>query len=130
MMGPRPESLRLHTRSTSAIRPPRPPFGLPGWSPDGAAVAVLLDASGADLEDLAAVAEQIPAAAALPAGTQVVVLGTAAATGGLWRRLLGRRGEPVARPVRCSALVARGYVDVGGGREGSSDLAWGRAPGP
>jgi hypothetical protein len=39
------------------------------------------------------------------------------------------RGKTVSRVERCSALVARGYVDVGAAEdELGADLAWGRAP--
>lgn len=47
---------------------------------------------------------------------------------GLFARFQKRRF--VALPVRCAALLARGYVDVGAGEVGGEKLAWGRAPTP
>jgi len=49
----------------------------------------------------------------------------------LARSLLAMLGRDVALPrvVRCSALVAKGYVDVGAARtEDGEDVAWGYAP--
>jgi hypothetical protein len=100
------------------------------WSPDAPATAVLLDATGVDLANVGAVAEQIPSADALPGGTPVVILGTAARRGPLWRRLLGGRGILVTRASRCTALIARGYIDVGAAADEptGTDIAWGWVP--
>jgi hypothetical protein len=121
---PSPAALRLVT--TARGRAPKPPFGLKEWSATGDALALLLEARGGDDLSAAEVAAQLPAASTLPSGAAVWVLGTAASDGALWR-LFGR-GSAVSRAARCSALVARGYVDVGAGAEGGADLAWGRAP--
>jgi hypothetical protein len=102
--------------ATTLSRPPRPPFGLRAWSDDALAIAVLLDATDADVEQAPAIARQIPEAATLPPGTAVFVLGTATrARGGLGGlvRWLGPRAVPVERATRCAALVARGYTRVG-----------------
>jgi hypothetical protein len=112
---PTPSSLRLQCAG-ALRRPPRPPFGLPGWSDDAPAVAVLLDATSADVNQATAIAPQIPQAAALPPGTSVFVLGTAtSARRGFGRllRWLGPGAAPVGRAARCAALVARGYTGVG-----------------
>jgi hypothetical protein len=94
-------------------------------SPEGApVVTVRLDATGVDLEDPSAVAHQLPAPGALAAGTRVVVAAAATRKGGVLRRLLGSRGVPVSRAARCTALLVRGYVDVGA----DDDAAWGRVP--
>jgi hypothetical protein len=128
MKPPRPRALRLTTRAQGA-KPPAPPFGLRTWSPDAQATAVLLDATGVDLAEVGAVAQQIPGADALPGGTPVLVLGAAARPGSFWRRILGGRRIPVARATRCTALIARGYVDVGAGDADGVDVAWGWVPG-
>jgi len=91
---------------------------------EGAAVEVRLDASGADLEEPAAVARQIPRASTLAPGTRVFVLATAKDDAGVLRRLLGPRRAPVLRSTLCTALLVRGYVDLGAGKDG----AWGKAP--
>jgi hypothetical protein len=88
------------------------------------AVTVQLDATGADVEVPASVAGQIPLAITLPPGTRVVVLANATRRGGLLRRLLGRRREPVPPSTACTALLVRGYVDIGADGGG----AWGHAP--
>ncbi|HEY3822632.1 MAG TPA: hypothetical protein VGL81_35950 [Polyangiaceae bacterium] len=89
-------------------------------------VTVRLDATEADVEEPAAVAAQIPLASTLPPGTRVVVQATATRRGGLLRRLLGPRREPVPRSTGCTALLARGYVAIGADADGS----WGHAPSP
>jgi len=128
-MHPVPTALRLST-PTPAAKPPRPPFGLRSWSGDGAATALLLDARHADVTDASSVLAQVPGAAALPPRTPIVILGCAVRGEGLWRRLLGAGTVRVARAARCTALVARGFVDVGGGVDeaSGSDLAWGWSP--
>ena len=130
MKAPRPTALRLVTTAPTS-RPPRPLFGLPGWTADAAAAAVLLDATALDRGDAAAVALQLPAAATLPAGTLVVVSGAALRGAGLVGRLFRGATTPVSRAARCGALVARGYVDVGADVDPATkiDVAWGRAPG-
>jgi hypothetical protein len=86
-------------------------------------MAVWLDATASDLATVSDVAEQIPEARGLPPRTAIVVLGTAARSPSGWRRLLGAQRVPVARELRCSALLVRGYVDIGGDAE--ADVAWG-----
>jgi hypothetical protein len=72
---------------------------------------IALDATF-DTEDPAAVAQQIPAADTLPAGTTVRVDAVAIERRTGVRRFLGDRRVRVSRAVRCSALVARGYTGV------------------
>lgn len=124
----RPTAIRLVRIGRDGGKAPKPPFGLRGWAPEADAVALLLDASGLSPCTLAAVARQVPLAGTLASGTPLFVLGVAAADGALWR-LFGR-GVQVSRAARCSALVARGYVEVGAGLDEAtgSDLAWGQAP--
>jgi hypothetical protein len=124
---PRPGALRLVTRARAG-KLPKPPLGLRAWSPDAEAFALLLDEQTGDPRSLAGVVAQLPGASSLSPGTFVVILGTAANERPFWR--LFTRGAVVARATRCSALVARGYVDVGAGLdEAGADLTWGAAPG-
>jgi hypothetical protein len=125
MTPPRPAALRLCT-SARGTRAPKPPLGLRAWSGDASAVAVLLDATGTDMDDPAEVAAQIPPATDLPAATPLFVLGAAVRSRGVLR-WLGVRTVPVTRAARCSALVARGYVGIGAGVDVTSgaDLSWG-----
>jgi hypothetical protein len=88
---------------------------------------VVLDAGACDLDDPAAVARELPDPSSLAAGTRVYVLGRATRGAGFLARLRGR--VQVARVVRCTALLARGYVGIGAGvDESRGDLAWGEAP--
>jgi hypothetical protein len=127
MKPPRPDALRLVTRDESA-KPPKPPLGLRTWTPSATAVALLLDAQLADLGSLASVAAQVPLASELAGGTTVFVLATASQRRSLWRWFAASVAIP--RAVRCSALLARGYVDIGAGTDEATgaDLAWGSAP--
>jgi hypothetical protein len=127
---PRPAALRLVTTARTS-RPPRPLFGLAGWTTDAPSAAVLLDATGLNGDDSPAVAHQLPPTTTLPAGTLVVVSGAALRGVGVLGRLFRGATTPVSRAARCGALVARGYVDVGAGVDPATkiDIAWGRAPG-
>jgi hypothetical protein len=122
---PRPtgiDAIRLWTRATG-LTAPAPPLGIRAWDPDASAMAVWLDATKSGLATVAEVAEQIPDAQGLPERTPIVVLGTAVRAPSGWRRLLGAPRVPVAHELRCSALLVRGYVDIGGDAE--ADVAWG-----
>ena len=94
-------------------------------APGGETVTVRLDASDTEVQDASAVAEQIPLAGTLAGRTRVTVLPTATRRVGVLRRWLGQRSVPVPRSVRCTALLMRGYVDIGADVDG----AWGYAPG-
>lgn len=91
--------------------------------------AVWLELRGVDLSGAhdapAAVAQALPDPVTLPGVT--IVLAPSRAR--LFERLVGREVH-VSRSVRGSALLLRGYVDVGGGRDPSSglDLCWAVAP--
>jgi hypothetical protein len=126
MARPEPRSVRFVGRSPAA-RQPKPPFGLTGWSDDGEATVVKLDASEADLTAVEAVAAQVPESGAFAERTLVVLLGAATRGGGGWRRLILMGDTSVPRAPRCSALVMRGYVDVGAAVDAgtSHDLVWG-----
>jgi hypothetical protein len=91
--------------------------------PEGARV-VRLDATGADVESAGAIAAQIPDASTLPSRAAIVVPQAATKRGGALRRWLGDRSVAVPRHVRCAALLARGYVDLGA----DDAQAWGFAP--
>jgi hypothetical protein len=105
---------------------------LPPAGDRAAARVVPLPAEG-DLGSVAAVARALPDPAELAPGTLVLVPSARGGRGGrsLARSVLTALGlrSPVARALRCSALVARGYVDVGAGEdEAREDLAWGYVP--
>jgi len=87
-------------------------------------VRVRLDATEADVQVPVAVVDQIPSAQTLPRGTRVVVAPTAMRRGGVLRRLLRQGSVPVSRAVRCTALLVRGYVDIGA----DDGAAWGITP--
>lgn len=128
-MRPLPATLRLSTTEPGS-KPPTPPFGLRAWSTEGERIAVLLDAGRGDRLDLGQVVDQVPSASGLPARTPMVVLAGAVRHAGTLRRLFGGGTVQVARATRCSALIARGYVDVGGGVDEptGADSAWGWSP--
>jgi hypothetical protein len=128
-MRPPPVQLRLSTPTPGSKRPP-PPFGLLSWSSDAQATALLLDARHEKRMDIASVVAQVPSASTLGPRTPMVVFGAADRGGGVLRRLFGGASVNVARATRCTALVARGYVDVGGGVDAvtGADLAWGWSP--
>ncbi len=131
---PTPRALRL-VCALAGARPPPPPFGLPAYvdTPD-AALAIVLDvdpgATARAQVDLAAA--QIPQADAEPnaepnadgAGRLVVVLAARALAGGFFARMLGQGRAPIPPEVRATALLARGYVNLGS----DGDVVWGEAP--
>jgi hypothetical protein len=120
-------ALRLMARAGPLRSPPKPPLGLEGWSPTAEAIAVLLDAAAdRDPRTIAGVAAQLPLASTLPSGTPVFVLGKATAARPFWH-LLARR-IPIPLASRCTALLVRGYVDIGADEVDGDDLAWGHAP--
>jgi hypothetical protein len=117
---PEVEAIRLSTRATRLSAPP-PPLGLRAWDPEAAAMAVWLDATASDLTTVRDLVEQIADARTLQPRTAVIVLATAGRTPSGWRRVLGAQRVAVPVELRCSALLARGYVEIGA----DADLAWG-----
>jgi hypothetical protein len=97
---------------------------------DGATTVRLTEA---DAASLAATIAALPEPATLPAGTLVLVPGEVAGGRSLARSVLAVFGrlKVVPRTRRCTALVARGYLDVGAAEDATThaDLAWGRSPG-
>ena len=91
---------------------------------EGEAATVTLDVTDVDPGDASALARQIPEASTLAPRTKVTVLATATRRGGLLRRLLGDARVPVTRATRCTALLVRGYVDIGA----DAGRAWGVTP--
>jgi len=87
-------------------------------------VTVELDATGVDLEDPSAVARQLPAADTLAPGARLAVHAIALGRDGLLRRFLPPRKMVVPRAALCSALLVKGYVDLGADER----RAWGHAP--
>lgn len=101
------------------VRPP---------SCDGAHVVTLTAAQAASVP---AARDALPDPSSLAAGQLVVVraeIGGEKSLASSVLSVLGRK-KTVSRALRCSALVARGYVDVGAGTDpaGKDDLAWGYA---
>ena len=75
-----------------------------------------------DGDVLETVAPQLPLATSLPPGTRVIVFG------GKSRGWLGKLLPPKGAPppgVIGSALLARGYVNLGAGVEGGRAVTWG-----
>ena len=121
---PLPAAVRLLTRARG--KPPPVPFGLLEWTPSAADTVLLLESTE---DDDALVPRQIPDAASLPACARIYVLGATASPAGVLARLLSSR-RSVPRVVRCTALLGRGYVDIGAGIDVASgaDVAWGAVP--
>ncbi len=69
----------------------------------------------------------LPNPSELDPGTLVVVPAEIAAAPSLARSMLAvfRRPRTVPRALRCSALVARGFVRVGAADDDRLDIAWG-----
>jgi hypothetical protein len=86
-------------------------------------VTIRLDASEAAVDDAPAVAQQIPLASTLEPRTRVAVLALGVRKRGVLGRLLGDRRIDVPRATRCTALLVRGYADVGA----NDEEAWGYA---
>jgi hypothetical protein len=109
-------------------RRPRTAAKLPSAEERAKARTVAL--SEAEAESVASIMQKLPDPAELPAGALVLVPGEIAGARSLARSVLAvfGRTRTVARALRCSALVARGYVRVGAGDDDQSDLAWGYAP--
>ncbi len=123
MIPSRPTGLRLVTRAVGA-REPGPPLGLRSWSTDADAIAILIDAAEIDVDNPGEIAAQVPQSTELPPATLVFVLGVAARGRGAIGWLA--RAIRIPRATRCTALVARGYVEVGAGADDSgADLVWG-----
>jgi hypothetical protein len=97
------------------------PFGLKLTS-DGEAWLVALSKAGS----VADAASELPPPRALERGALIVVLPEAQQRGLL---ALFSSGRPASRTIRASALLARGYVDLGAGIDPHTklDLVWGRA---
>ncbi len=129
MIAPRPSAIRLVT-SVRGGKVPRPPFGLRTWSSEAEASAIVLDATDLEIDEVGGVAKQLPLASTLPPGASLVVFGVAVGAQHFWNRFLGGGTVPVSRAARCGALIVRGYVDVGAGRDETThaDLAWGWVP--
>jgi hypothetical protein len=82
---------------------------------------IAIDALGAELSEVSA---QVPRATEIAAGARVVVF--ASARRGWLGKMLSRDATPLH--VLCSALLARGYTEIGGGQEDGRLCAWGVAP--
>jgi hypothetical protein len=76
--------------------------------------------------DLREVGAQLPRASEAQPGARVVVY--ASPRRGWLGKMLAREGAPLH--VLCSALLVRGYTEIGGGEEDGRVCAWGVAPAP
>ncbi len=74
-------------------------------------------------DDVASIAAQIPRAESLAKGTRVVVF--SGKSRGWFGKMLARRDAPMSAVG--SALLARGFVNVGAGEEDGRACAWGEA---
>ncbi len=130
-----PRALRLvctlaGARAKSPLLPPPPPFGLAAYvDDDGADIAVLLDldAEASERAQVEVAAAQIPAADDQPAGRRVFVLAARANVGGFFARIFARGRGHVTPAVRATALLARGYVNLGSDDSGALKTVWGEA---
>lgn len=86
----------------------------------------------ADITSVAAIVRRLPAASDLAPGTLVILRGDVEHAPSLARSVLAvfGRKRTTPRSLRCTALVASGFVDVGAAWEDEEgvDLAWGYAP--
>ena len=80
-----------------------------------------IDALSGDLREVGA---QVPHASETAPGTRVVVF--ASARRGWLGKMLARDAAPLH--VLCSALLVRGYTEIGGGQEDGRACAWGTSP--
>ncbi|MBX3230233.1 MAG: hypothetical protein KIT84_24625 [Labilithrix sp.] len=94
---------------------------------DSARLVVLSEADASSLESAVAA---LPDPDELDPGSLVVIPAQVEEPKSLARSVLAvfGRAKTVARTRRCTALVARGYVEVGAAVSDDGDLAWGRAP--
>ena len=108
----------------------RPHVPLPPLSARETATTVTLGET--DAGDVAAAARALPDPSELEEGSLVLVSGALGGARSLGVRVLAAlgRSKTVPRAIRCSALVARGYVRVGAGTDPDTraDVAWGYVP--
>ena len=118
---------RASRPSTTRFRP-SPVATLPSAEARAAATIVTLET---EATDVLTVLQSLPAPGDLPGGTLVIVPSKVQAPRSLTRSVLALlgRARTVPRALRCSALVARGYADVGAAEDGPNvDIAWGYVP--
>ena len=128
---PAPRASRPAARSEGSIRA-RIAARAPSAEQRASATTIALRDD--DAASVAAIMAKLPDPASLSPGALVVVPAEIASTGrSLARSVLAvfGRTKTATRARRCSALVARGYVDVGAAEDDTrADLAWGYAPRP
>lgn len=115
------------------MKPPRlPHVPLPAASARKEARVVAL--APEEIADVASAARALPDPSDLPEGTLVMVDGRLREARSIARSVLAALGrtKSASRAIRCSALVARGYVRVGAATDPDerTDWAWGYATGP
>lgn len=126
-----------HTEALRVLGPLAGAFGrgkgVLGVPTSDVAADVLVTLGEADARDAESLARALPDPSDVEPGALVVVHPDAPGSRSLAGRLLsalGRHDASIPRARRCTALLLRGYVDVGGGvdKTTGADLAWGRAP--
>lgn len=83
------------------------------------------------LEAIRSISDQLPSPGSLPSGTMVAIPGRlhGVQKPTMLQRMTGRLPATIHRAARCTALLAKGYVHVGGGvARDKTDWAWGFAP--
>jgi hypothetical protein len=119
---PQPSSRSELSRVITAARVP---------SAAARAAAVTVTITEEAVSSVEAIAAQLPDPATLPGGTLVIVPAEVSGSRSLARSVLAvfGRTKTVTRARRCSALLARGYVDIGAGDDANrADLAWAKTP--
>ncbi len=124
--------MRARPSSASRTKLPEIQTAARAPSPEDRAAAATVSLADADTSSVRAVMNALPDPSSLTPGTLVVVPAELTSRSrSLARSVLAvfGRAKTASRALRCSALVARGYVDVGSAEnESGADLAWGYAP--
>jgi hypothetical protein len=123
-MLPSPATLRLTCR-TPLRKKPRAPLGAT-FADDATDIALVFEGAPGSANDACA---EVPDGATLAEGALLVVFGQAAGASFL-TRIFASNARAIPRDIRATALLARGYVDIGAGvcTKTGADLVWGYAP--
>ena len=100
--------------------------------PSGSRSPITVTLTASEVHDVADVIRLLPDPSTLESGTRIEVLGTKDDPRSISTRFIAAigRGKVVPRALRCTALVARGYVSVGAHVEPATkrDVAYGLVP--
>lgn len=101
-------------------------------SPEARAKAKTVALGPTEIEDVGVAARALPDPSELDGGTLVLVTSELRGPRSITKSVLAALGRTrtASRAIRCSALVARGYVRVGAGTDPDTraDVAWGYVP--